>query len=41
MGHVIGVVHVIDHDGLGHVSVGSRSFVAMNEGVGIDLGAID
>ena len=41
MGYVIGVVHVIDHDGLGHVSVGSRPFVAMNEGVEIDLGAID
>ena len=41
MGHVIGVVHVIEQDQAGHVTVRSRPFVAMNEGVEIDLGAID
>ena len=41
MGDVIGVVHVLDHDGLGHVAVHSRPFVVMNEGADVDLGPID
>jgi hypothetical protein len=41
MGHVMGVVDVIEHDGLGHVSIRKRPFVAMNEQAEIDLGATD
>ncbi|MDB4938483.1 MAG: hypothetical protein JWP87_5455 [Labilithrix sp.] len=41
MGHVIGVVQVLEHDGLGHVTVSQRPFVAMNEGAEIDLGTVD
>ena len=41
MGNVIGVVHVLDHDGAGHVTSRSRPFVVMNEGADVDLGPID
>jgi hypothetical protein len=40
MGHVMGVVDVIDHDGQGHVTFRARPFVAMNERAEIDLGPI-
>ena len=41
MGNVIGVVHVLDHDGAGHVAIRSRPFVVMNDGADVDLGPID
>jgi hypothetical protein len=41
MGHVMGVVDVIDRDALGHVTVTARPFVVMNEGAEVDLGAFD
>lgn len=39
-GTPMGVVHVMEHDGRGHVSVQPRPFVLMNEGAEIDLGAL-
>jgi hypothetical protein len=41
MGHVAGVVDVIDRDALGRVTVTARPFVVMNEGAEVDLGAFD
>ena len=38
MGHVMGVVRIVEHDGLGHVSVSARPFELMNDGAEIDLG---
>ena len=37
----MGVVHVMEHDGRGHVTVITRPFVLMNEGAQIDLGTFD
>ena len=41
MGNVLGVIHVLDHDGAGHVAIRSRPFVVMNESADVDLGPID
>ncbi|MBS2013266.1 MAG: AgmX/PglI C-terminal domain-containing protein [Deltaproteobacteria bacterium] len=37
-GHPFGVVHVMEHDGRGHVTVEPRPFVLMNEGAQVSLG---
>ena len=41
MGNAMGVVHVVDHDGAGHVAVSARPFVLMNEGAEVDLGDVE
>ena len=40
-GHPMGIVHVMEQDGRGHVSVRPRPFVIMNEGAEVDLGTFD
>jgi len=38
MGHPLGVVHVMEHDGRGHVTVEPRPFAVINEGAEVSLG---
>lgn len=38
MGYPLGVVHVMEHDGRGHVTVEPRPFAVMNEGAEVSLG---
>lgn len=37
-GYLFGVVHVMEHDGRGHLSVEPRPFVVMNEGADVNVG---
>jgi len=39
-GDVLGVVHVVRHDGKGNVTIDPRPFTLMNEGTVLDLGAL-
>lgn len=39
-GDVLGVVHVVRHDGKGNVTIDPRPFTIMNEGTVLDLGAL-
>jgi len=40
-GTPMGIVHVMEHDGRGHVSVRPMPFVIMNEGAAVDLGTFE